>query len=310
LRDGWTTDRWGDSRIGGTTSLRTDLEFLNFWTGNLGFTYGADEMSRDATRGGPRMLYPGFWAISAGFGTDNRKLLFIRPRVFVGRWRQDSGSRLDVGMSMTLQPSPRLLMTLTPGFQRTSNSAQYVGTTDAPPYEPTYGGRYLFGELKRNDLSMVGRVNFTFSPRLSLEVFAQPLVSSVDYRNYKQLARPESFDFDVFTEGSAVPAGEDVGCVGGRTCEDADHRRYLDFDGDGISDYSFTDRDFNYRSFRATAVLRWEYRPGSTFFLVWQRRQAGRAQTGDFDLGRDVEALFGAPAEDVLILKANVWLAW
>jgi hypothetical protein len=256
------------------------------------------------------MLYPGFWALSAGFGTDNRKLLFVRPRVFVGRWRQDSGSRLDVGMSMTLQPSPRLLMTLTPGFQRTSNSAQYVGVTDVPPYEPTYGGRYLFGELERKDLSMVGRVNFTFSPRLSLEVFAQPLVSSVDYRNYKQLARPESFDFDVFTEGSAVPAGEDVGCVGGRTCEDADHRRYLDFDGDGTSDYSFTDRDFNYRSFRATAVLRWEYRPGSTFFLVWQRRQAGRAQTGDFDLSRDVEALFGAPAEDVLILKANVWLAW
>jgi hypothetical protein len=157
---------------------------------------------------------------------------------------------------------------------------------------------------------MVGRVNFTFSPRLSLEVFAQPLVSSVDYRDYKQLARPESFDFDVFTEGSAVPDGEDVGCVGGTTCEDADHHRYLDFDGDGTSDYSFTDRDFNYRSFRATAVLRWEYRPGSTFFLVWQRRQAGRAQTGDFDLGRDVEALFGAPAEDVLILKANVWLAW
>ena len=157
---------------------------------------------------------------------------------------------------------------------------------------------------------MVGRVNFTFSPRLSLEVFAQPLVSAVDYQDYKQLARPESFEFDVFTEGTAAHEGEDVGCVGGRSCEDSEHRRYLDFDGDGTSDYSFTDGDFNFRSFRATAVLRWEYRPGSTFFLVWQRRQSGEAAIGDFDLGRDAEALFGAPAEDVLILKANVWLAW
>ena len=86
--------------------------------------------------------------------------------------------------------------------------------------------------------------------------------------------------------------------------------RSVDFDGDGVSDLDFTDRDFNVRSLRSTAVLRWEYRPGSTLFFVWQHSQIDRARVGDFDFGRDAGALFGAPSNDVFIVKANVWLAW
>jgi hypothetical protein len=201
-------------------------------------------------------------------------------------------------------------MTLTPSYDRITSGAQYVSATDALSFETTYGTRYLFGELERHDLSMVGRINFTFTPRLSLELYTQPLVSSVDYKTYKQLLEPESFAFDVFQEGSVAGSGDEIVCVGGRTCEDSEDRRYFDFDGDGQADYSLKDRDFNLRSLRATGVLRWEYRPGSTFFVVWQRRQSGRSALGDFDFGRDTDALFAAPADDVLILKANIWLNW
>jgi hypothetical protein len=83
--------------------------------------------------------------------------------------------------------------------------------------------------------------------------------------------------------------------------------RYVDFDGNGSADQAFVDRDFNLRSLRATAVLRWEYRPGSTVFLVWQRSQADRASVGDFDFGRDADALFGAPADNRFIVKVNYW---
>lgn len=310
LEDFWSLDRWGHGQTAGRTSVSTNFEFLNFWTANLALSYEADLMSRRATRGGPRMVAPGAWGLSLGFGTDNRKVLFLRPRFSLTRGHQDSGNRVGVGVGMTLQPSPRLLMTLTPSYDRITSGAQYVSTTDALSFEPTYGTRYLFGNLERHDLSMVGRINFTFTPRLSLELYTQPLVSSVDYQTYKQLLEPESFAFDVFREGSVAGTGDEIGCVGGRTCEDGEDRRYFDFDGDGQSDYSFKDRDFNLRSLRATGVLRWEYRPGSTFFVVWQRRQSGRSALGDFDFRRDTDALFAAPADDVLILKANIWLSW
>ena len=57
--------------------------------------------------------------------------------------------------------------------------------------------------------------------------------------------------------------------MGGRTCVEESGRRHIDFDGDGVSEYSFNDRDFNVRSLIGNIVLRWEYRPGSTVFLVW-----------------------------------------
>ena len=135
----------------------------------------------------------------------------------------------------------------------------------------------------------------TFTPKLSLELFAQPLVTSADFVRYKQLAAPESFDFEVLQEGAA-------------TWVDSSGTRILDFDGDGTPDDSLSDRDFNLRSLRATAVLRWEYRPGSEIFVVWQRTQADRAPVGDFDLGRDARALFAHPADNRFIVKVNYWL--
>jgi len=306
LEDPWSLGEWGSGHTAGTARLSSNVEFLNFWTANIAFTLAPDLMSRRATRGGPRMADPGAVGVTLGMGTDNRKLLFLRPRVSLERGRDGSGNETSANLAMTIQPSTQLLLTLTPSYRRVSTGAQYVAASSAVPYAPTYGTRYLFADLERQEVSMVARANWTFTPRLSLEFFAQPLVSSGDYVAYKQLARPETFDFDTFEEGTSTGAG----CAGGRTCEDESNLRRIDFDGDGVSDLDFTDRDFNIRSLRSTAVLRWEYRPGSTLFFVWQHSQIDRARLGDFDFGRDAGALFNAPSNDVFIVKANVWLAW
>jgi hypothetical protein len=99
-----------------------------------------------------------------------------------------------------------------------------------------------------------------------------------------------------------------VTCGGGTICLDADGVQHVDFDADGTPDYTLSDRDFNVRSLLGSAVLRWEYRPGSTLYLVWQREQSARARLGDFDFGRDLDALWGIPADNRLILKVNYWL--
>ena len=233
-------DRWQSGHTAGTVSLASNVQLLNFWTANVGVSYNPDVMSRAATRGGPRMADPGAVGVTLGFGTDNRKLLFVRPSLTLSRGRRGSGNQTTVRTSVTLQPSTQLLLTLTPSFRDVSTAAQYVATSDEVTYDPTYGSRYLFADLERHELSMVARANWTFTPKLSLELFAQPLVSSGDYVAYKQLVRPETFDFDTFEEGSA--AG--LNCQGGRTCEDATNQRWIDFDGDGAVDFEFTDRDF------------------------------------------------------------------
>jgi hypothetical protein len=154
---------------------------------------------------------------------------------------------------------------------------------------------------------MTTRLNITFSPNLSLEIFAEPLITAVDYVTYKQLEAPETFDFDVFDEGVHSESGGQDFCQGGRICQNGNDQ-FIDFDGDGVADYSFTDQDFNERSLLGNLVLRWEFRPGSAIFLVWQHEQLDRVNVGDFDLGRDLGALFSAPSSDTLILKVDYWL--
>lgn len=149
--------------------------------------------------------------------------------------------------------------------------------------------------------------DLVLSPNLSIQAFAQPLVSAGDYRTYAQLGRPSSFELLRFTRGDAVDVGSDVGCVGGSLCE-RDGRTYIDYSGDGIADTSFGERDFNVRSLRGSAVLRWEYRPGSRIYVAWQQRREDRATLGDFRWERDVGAMFSGAGEHFLMIKVDYWL--
>lgn len=154
---------------------------------------------------------------------------------------------------------------------------------------------------------METRVNVSLSPNLTFQLYAQPLLSSGDYVTYRQLEDTRSFDFRDFQPGTGSEVGGEVLCTGGDICA-IDGRQHIDFDGDGVSDYDLSDRDFNVRSLIGNAVLRWEYRPGSTLFLVWQRQQRGTVGIGDFDLGRDLDALWGLEAENTFIVKFDYWL--
>jgi hypothetical protein len=82
----------------------------------------------------------------------------------------------------------------------------------------------------------------------------------------------------------------------------------IDPDGDGpATSFTIADRDFSERSLRGNAVLRWEWRPGSTLFLVWQQVRESEDWRGDFDMNRGIRELLRAPASNVLMLKVTWW---
>ena len=309
LRDALSWNSWHEAHTSGTFSINGRGQLHNFWNVEVSANYRPDNVSRTATRGGPRMDDPGSWGGEVGFQTDNRRMVTFRPSVQFERGRRGSGNSIEARATVTVQPSSRVQIELAPRYDGSSTGAQYVASTSATPYAPTFGTRYLFADLERNSVSMVTRLNWTFSPSLTLQLYAQPLISSGDYTSYKQLAEPGTFEFLRFEEGDLISGVAGFTCAGGRTCEDAEHTRYVDFEGDGIIDYQLRDRDFSVRSLIANTVLRWEYRPGSTIFFVWQRRQAGTAPFGDFDLGRDLGDLWGFAAENTFIVKMNLWLS-
>jgi hypothetical protein len=176
------------------------------------------------------------------------------------------------------------------------NGWQYVATRTDDAGEQ----HYLFGELNQETFGLSARLNQTFTPALSLQLYAQPFVSAGDYSGFKRVEAPHAARyadrFGTFPEGAIQREGDDA-----RTLA-------VDTDGDRQPGIRFTDPNFNVRDFKLNAVLRWEYRMGSTLFFVWSHGRNSFSPTGDFRARRDFDDLFREPSQNVFLIKANWWL--
>jgi len=305
LDDPWSWDAWARGYKSGNLNLSGEVEFLNLWGVEAQTRLSPQTMSDNATRGGPLMVSPGSAQFELRLNTDRRKVLVLQPSVqyTMGRDRRE----LEAGLELSVRPWPTVELQLEPTWQQETRPAQYVTQTEDLGYAPTYGAYYLFSDLDRWQFSMDTRLNVTFSTRLTLQLFMQPLVAAGDYLQYKHLAAAETFDFDAYERGTAVVGpGGDVTCSGGRICL-ADGEQYVDANGDGNVDFTFGDRSFNVRSLRLNAVLRWEFRPGSTVFLVWQQSRRGDGPLGE-TLWDGLGTLGTIPADNVFIAKVTYWL--
>ena len=177
---------------------------------------------------------------------------------------------------------------------------RYAGTNSLS----MYGQHYVFGQLERNELGMDTRLNVTFSPVLTLELYMQPFISAGEYTSYNEFAatrtsRRLTYGVDM---GTMVVTPDSAGGPSTIT---------LDSDGPGgDTTFTFTNPSFTVRSLRGNAVLRWEYRPGSTIFLVWTRSGATDVPRGQVDFGEDTRALFQGPSENIFMVKVNYWLGF
>jgi Domain of unknown function (DUF5916) len=202
---------------------------------------------------------------------------------------------------MQVRPASNISLTIGPSFSHsesgTGELVQAVRDTVAPP--PGFGGfRYVFSDLRQNEVAMNTRFNVTFTPNLTFELFLQPLISAGAYSRFKEFAAPRSLQKLVY--------GEDIGTV---TIQPGAPRTYIIHpEGAGPDSFAIQDPNFTFRSLRGNAVLRWEYRPGSTLYLVWTRSSASQLSRGTIDFGNDSDALFRGPAENIFLLKVNFWL--
>ena len=277
---------------------------------NLRGSYSPESQSDSETRGGPLMTDPDNWNVSVSFNTDRNAALSLSPNFSYRKAGLGSGHEVRTGMRFSFRPLSNWEIELEPKYSVTRDGAQYVTRSNALEYIPTFGPRYVFGDLKRRSLSMETRLNVAFTPDVSFQLYAQPLLSSGAYVKYRQLAASETFDFIDFEGGTPIELdGVVTGCANGQTCT-LDDLRYFDFDNDGTLDHTTSDRDFSIQSLRGNAVFRWEYQPGSQLFLVWQHNRKESLDVGNFDFGRDVNGLLSAPSENIFIVKFSQYLSF
>jgi hypothetical protein len=260
----WAGWNWDGDLLYSGVNVNAHATFPNQWATGGGFNLNPQPFDDRATRGGPGAYRDAGRSGWAYVSSDERKPIGINVFGF--------GARNSVGAnSWEINPSigwrPTSFLSANTGFTIGSNQ-------DRAQWIENDGTRYVFGALDQRTVSMTARLNYTVTPTLSIQLYAQPFVSTGDYGDFKQLVDGRQRDFD---------------------------QRFAAIDYTG-------NPDFNYRSFRTTNVMRWEYRPGSTLFVVWQQGRESVADSGRFDFHGDFNGVFAAPATNVFLVKWAYWL--
>ena len=283
---------FGGNRIGEIIYLDAAGQFLNYWSAALHYDYETPKYSHYLTRGGPMAYYPAGTTYSGLVGSDSR-----RPLVFKlsGRLRThpSGGYNWTVEGGLTWKPRTNISLSVVPSYTWRYSNGEWVRAVVDPLKVETYGTRYILADIIQKTLPVEIRLNWTFTPRLSLQAYLQPFVGSGDYRRFKELKAARTFDFNFFGEydSSTIAFANGIYTV----------------DPDGAAGpappFTFSNPDFRLRSLRGTFVLRWEYRPGSMLYFVWTQKRADTSQDGEHDLWDDLGAIFRAPGENIFLLK-------
>jgi len=292
-------------------NLNANITFLNYWNADAHFTSAARVLSDNLTRGGPLANAAAFWNVSGGFGSDSRRRFSIYngaayARNEIGGWNGNWVSGIE------FRPSTATTISIQPSYTVYESKLQYTATQIDATATNTYGRRYLLSEVLQHSLDLTTRLNVTFRPNVSLQIYTQPFVATGDYHNLKELARPSSLEYIVYGKTRAST----LQCFSVKdqpmSCGSTGVAYYAaDPDGSGPRPaLQVLNNSFNSRSLTGNAVLRWEYRPGSTMFFVWSSNCAADASNPRFNANSDIRHLCQGPSNNVFAVKANYWLSF
>jgi len=291
----WSGWNYGWDRLYTGGNVNMHFTFPNYWGWSFGVNRNIHGLTTGALRGGPAMNQPGNWNGWFNASTDSRKSVQFYTGGF---WfvQPEANDTHGWGLwgSVAVQAAANVSFEISPEWNVNNDDWQYLDSPVA-----LGATQYLFGELKQRTASASIRANITLLPELTIQLWGQPFISSGNYVEFMRVTNPRADRYqdrwDVF--------GTD------RALTDGDGNVTLDLDADGTTEVELGNPDFRVLSFRSNAVVRWEFRPGSTLFLVWQHGRSGFNNNGRFDLDGGVSELFRSPAEHTFLVKASYWFS-
>jgi len=267
----WYTDGTSGGRGG---NLNMNGQLTNMWFVYAGFGGETGSYCASCLRGGPALYENGSLQGWAGFTGDQRRAVF--PSFNFSFRRTDGGRSSSYNLSPSVQGRLASAFSTSVGmsYNRNIDDRQWLGNFGTIGNDSTH---YTVGRLAQSTIALTTRINWTASPTLSVQLYAQPFVTGGDYSNWRAVSAPRLRDYE---------------------------RRFRPFTQEGEPD------GFNFKQFRSNTVLRWEYRPGSTLFLVWaQGRVQDGLDAGTFRFGRDYRNLFSAHPDNTFLVKASYWFS-
>ena len=268
----WTHWTAGGLRTQFGGNINGYMQLQNQWAVNYGFSTGANVPVYDdrEARGGPAIRMSPYYEMWGGINGDQRRVLV--PYLFSGRFTSDDGrsSGYWIEPSLDLRATSRFSLSLGPRYSWTDDANQWVRNFGDTGHDTTH---YTFARMKQTTVSLTTRVNYTHSPTLSFQLYAQPFITEAAYSDWRELADPRAEEYE---------------------------ERYQPYPGDPGG--------FDYKSMNTNAVVRWEYRPGSTLFVVWSHgREQYVEQASVFRFRADTRDLFSLHPDNRFLVKLSYW---
>ncbi len=295
---GYTQYDYEGDRTGMGLQAFYSMTFLNYWRVRLIGIHDVPSLDPGLTRGGPAVERAGYDLGSIELSTDPRAPAVFDFAAQATRGVEAPTRGVALSPGLALKPAANVFIQLSPTYRSDENDAQYVTAVTDPTATSFYGGRYVFAFVRTKTVSLDTRLNWTFTPNLTLQLYAQPFIASGRYTSFREFAAPRSINKLVY--------GRDIGTI----LYDSTSADYtVDPDGAGPAPpFSFANPDFTDTSLRGTAVLRWQYRPGSTLYFVWTQERSGTGPSGTFDVGSAFSAMLRDHPTNVFQIKATYWI--
>lgn len=262
------------------------LEFKNFWGISSGFELTGNTISNADLRGGPSLTYPGRFNQWLWVGTDHRKKLRVSAEGWWGKGFDGYQHNKGVAVNLNFRPTNALVISASPSISNNYSELQYVTTI-----KHSEGDKYVMARIHQNTYNLSLRMTYMITPNLSVQYWGQPFAASGKYSHFKKVTQADAENYNSRFEPLT-------------STFDAQNEEYqLDEDGDGSNDFSVGNPDFNFAQFRSNMVVRWEYIPGSTLFLVWTQNRDESPSTDKHSFNHLYNGLFDKKPHNVFLIK-------
>ena len=287
----WTEWNFAGESTGPGMNINAHAQLKNYWYINFGGNINGQGISTTELRGGPAIKLPGskniWFAVSSN---EQKKLTTEFDFTALGGDIANSKRMINFSVALGYRPSKSLKITLTPSFTNNNDQLQYV-----TQQEYNTQTDYIFARIHQKTLSASLRINYNITPDLSIQYWGQPFLSSGKYTEFKKITNGRANHF----------ADRFRNFTGNELTYNTSAEQYQVADPSGSNLYNFDQPDFNVKEFLSNMVVRWEYRPGSTIYLVWSQNRNESVANGNFNLADDMKDLFDHKPYNVFLLKAS-----
>lgn len=285
----WSSWDFSGTRNSAGININSHAQFKNYWRVGLGAFPISSAVSNADLRGGPAIKYPGGNGIFYYVNSDSRKPLTVNFFQNSYWGYNDCVKEHYFEFGAAYQPFNALQISIYPYYSINNNLMQYVDTQE-------FNGekRYLVASIGQKTLGASLRINYIITPNLSIQYYGQPFSSKGTYSKFKQVTQAKANEL----EERYLPFSHDQ-----LSYNHEDNTYSLDENRDGKGDYTFDNPDFNFLQFRSNLVLRWEYIPGSTLFIVWSQSRTGDATRDRFSIPNISNGLSNTAPYDVFLIK-------